>query len=91
MQSMRRNANPYELLTSEEIIEEFSNTSRRYAWSTKKLTTVWRSGGIDAEWDNTIKRHVFTRHSIVEYIKHIRRRLQFDIDILGEDLSPTGT
>jgi len=88
---MKRNANPYELLTAEEVKEEFPKTSRRYAWTTKKLVTIWRSGGIDAEWDNTIKRHVFTRFSVVEFIKHIRRRLKIELDELGEDLQATGS
>jgi hypothetical protein len=32
-----------------------------------------RTGGLVGEWDNSIKRYVFIRWSIIAYIKHINR------------------
>ena len=88
---MKKQAHNSELLTAEEIIEEFKHTADRWHWTTPKLVSVWRTGGLDGEWDNTIKRHVFTRESVIEYIKFIHRRLRRSLDKLDDDLRATGT
>lgn len=70
-----REGNPHELLTVEDIKIEFKAAARRWHWQTDKLTAIWRTGGIVGEWDNTIKKHVFARWSIIEYINYVNRIL----------------
>jgi|GEM_PF-3372814 len=72
---MKDEADPYELLTVEEIKEEFAHAARRWYWTEKKLAAIWRTGGISGQYDNTIKKHVYTRWSIIAYILHVNNIL----------------
>lgn len=68
---MNDNSDPMEYLTVEELKEEFPKPAKQYKWSTNRLVAVWKLGGIDGEWDNTIKRYLFRRGSIIRYLKYV--------------------
>jgi hypothetical protein len=71
--SMIEKSDPYELLTIEEILIEYREIARPMRWDARKLADVMRTGGLVGEWDNSIKRYVFIRWSIIAYIKHINK------------------
>lgn len=83
---MKKDNDPLELLTAEEIIAEFPKTARRWKWTTAKLVMLWRTGALDAVWNNSLKRHMFTRGSIIEYVKLIHKRLQSGLNDVHDDI-----
>lgn len=91
---MHRPPDPFEKLTVEEIVEEFSTQAHAWGWTTHKLVGVWMSGGLDGKWNNSIKRHVFTRVSVQMYIRHcntiLRSKIR-DLPFDEENFGSTGT
>lgn len=67
---MQKGKNPYELLTSEEIMEEFKQAARQWHWNTHTLNVMLRCETLTGMWDNTLKCHLFTRKSVLKLIEH---------------------
>ena len=67
---MQKGEDPHELLTTEEILVEFKAAAKQWHWDSRVLSVICKAGTLVGRWDNSIKRYVFARWSIVRLIEH---------------------
>lgn len=82
-----------EYLTFDEIKEEFPHATFILKWNAHTLVEVYKSHGLDGVWNNTLKRYVFTRGSVIHYIQYVilknRRKLKtIESELVRKGISP---
>jgi hypothetical protein len=83
---MKNFKDPFEYLTTDELIEEYPLAAKMWEWTTHRLRIVSEMGYIEYKYNNSIKRFVFRRGSIEKSIKYLLKRNRDEDDDLLDSL-----
>lgn len=83
----------HQYLTYEEIIEEFPEAAYILKWNAHALVESSKINGLDGVWNNTLKRYVFTRGSVITYIQYVifknkRKVTALEAELVRKGISP---
>ena len=87
----RKELNEY--LTYEEIIEEFPDAAHVLKWNAHALAESCKIHGLDGVWNNTLKRYVFSRGSVITFIQFVifknkRKVRTLESELIRKGISP---
>lgn len=75
--------NPYELLTADEVFEEFTKEAKFLNWNSRNLPVLFKTKNLNGGWNNNIKCYEYTRESIIYCIQHAKGNLQRQLEWLN--------